>query len=417
MKKMLKLLIALLILYLIMQQVFYFFSKGHKVEYSIKSNDKVVYIKEVLSAKKEVTDGYYIELKFDDYTIPFKIYKKYSKKKRIINSVDLLYGDTFVCAKINIKNKSNETDIKCSRNGIAYYYSNIKGIDSKLDQLVAATTYDSSKYINDEFVVNKDNIEYYPNNFIENQNILISLYKGPYLFGKGVTNGARFVQLFDKDHYTKPLEAYVDGYYIVANYNDNHEFLTFYSVNLSTGAKDDITNSEYISYSSYIQGVQDGKLYVIDIDSKKQYAIDPKRKNIEMIGNSNTGAQIYTKDGWVTKNMVEVINSRTGFYSTTSNTFNGVNYAKVDQLGSNVYYLYKSNGNAYEAYIVYKEDENYTKNYIFSTTDINRISYVGGNVYYLYGDEIRVFSIDGGIKKIVKYNELRYNTSLNFFAN
>ena len=416
MRKMLKLLIALVILYFIAQQVYYLFSKGHAVNYIIKTGDKTINVEEVLEINKTATDGYYIGLNFDDYNIPFKIYKKYIKRKRIVASVDLYYGDAYVCAKINIKNKENETDIKCNRNGIVYYYSTIKGYDTKLDQLIADSDYNSDKYINDEFVTSKDNISYFPNNFIDKQNMILGLYKGVYLFGKSVTNGSRFVQLFDKDQYVKTIEGIVDGYYVVANYNDVHEFLSLTSINISNGTKDEITSQDYIPFTSYIQGAADGKLYILDIDNKKQYAVDPKRKNIEVVGNSNTGAQIYTKDGWVTKNMNEVIDSKMKFENNESTSFNNVKYDKVKLVGDSIYYLYKANGNQYNVYMIYKEDKNYTKNYVFTTTDINRISYVGGNVYYIFDDEIRVFTINSGIKKLVKYNEIKYNTNLNFYV-
>ena len=416
MKKMLRLLITLAILYFIIQQSFYFFSKGHTVEYNIKSGDTAINVKEVLSAKKESTDGYYIELNFNENVIPFKIYKKYNKRKRIVSSVDLYYGDAYVCAKINLKNKDNEADIKCTRNGITYYYNAIKGYDAKLDNLIAESNYDNAKYISDEFVSTKDNITYYPNNSYGNQNLLLATYKGVYLFGKDVTGGARYIQLFDRDQYSKNLEGLVDNFYVVANYNDVHEFLSFYAINLTTGDKIDISGADAISFSSYIQGTVDGKLYLIDIDNKTQYSVEPKRRGIEFVGNSNTGAQIYTKDGWVTKNMNEVIDSRMTFGVNESINIDTTGYEKAKVLNSNVYYLYKKKGSVYNVYVVYGEDDNHTRNYVFTTTDINRISYIGGNVYYIYDDEIRMLTSEGVIKKLVKYNEIKYNTTLNFYA-
>nr|MBP3258558.1 hypothetical protein [Bacilli bacterium] len=416
MRKMLKLLIALVILYFIIQQLFYLFSKGHTVEYIVKSGNTAINVKEILSAKKESTDGYYIELNFDDKVIPFKVYKKYNKRKHMVTDVDLFYGDAYICAKISIKNKTNETDMKCTRNGVVYYYNAIKGYDAKLDGLVSASNYDSTKYVNDEFVSTKDNIEYFPNNYIDNQNIALATYKGTYLFGKNVTGGARYVQLFEKDQYSKTLETLVDNYYVVANYNDVHEFLGFYAINLATGDKREIKGADAISFNSYIQGSVDGKMYLIDIDNKVQYSVEPKRRGIEFVGNTNTGAQIYTKDGWVTKNMNEVVNSRETFSMEEIVPIDVNGYEKAKMVDANLYYLFRKNGSVYNAYIVYAEDNNYTKNYAFTTTDINRINYIGGNVYYIYDDEIRIFTAEGVNKKIVKYNEIKYNTNLNFYA-
>ncbi|MBR1376438.1 MAG: hypothetical protein IJ565_01355 [Bacilli bacterium] len=418
MKKMFKLLVIMFIFYFAIQSFFYLFSKGHSVSYKLEVNGTDVYIDEVLTIKKEYTDGYYFNINFDNYNIPFKVLNTYKRQRRIIDNVALFYGDSYVCANIAIKEDYNVSDIKCIKDNVIYFYNSIKGNDDKLDSLVASSNYDSSKYLSEGANAEKDNITYYYNNYIDTQTILLSGYKGVYLFGKNVTNNARYIALYTNDHYVKDLEGVVGKYYVSPDYNNAHEFLTVNVINIATGVTEKITSPDFISFSSYIQGTMEDKMYLIDTEYKKQYVIDLKNKNIEVIGNVNRGASAYTKDGWVTKNINELIDSKEKFYDNVVDSLNSKTYDYIKFVGGEVgvYYVYINNGAGYDAYVVYSEDSEYRLNYAFSCTDYNRVNYVNGYVYYSNGDQLRVFRSDIGNKTILKYNELNYNNNLNYYV-
>ena len=416
MRKMLKLFLTLFLLYFMIQIGFYFFGKGHTITYTLKSGDKTVTINEILTVNKEYSDGYYFDISYDDVSIPFKVFKTSLKQKRVITSVDILEGDKYSCVNIYFKGK-NITDIKCINNGIIYDYSRLRGSDNKLDNLVSNTTYDYKLYTSDEGNNSKDNITYYMNNYAGKQNILVSDYKGVYIFGSNVTNGARFIQYYNNDHYTKELETMVDQYYVVADYNSSHEFYKFDVVNIRTGANYSIDFSNAISFNSFFQGSYDGELYLIDIENKVQYEIDPKAKNVTIVGNQNRGAIVYTADGWVTKNINEVISSREKFYDGTVDNLDGNPYNGVKLIGNKdgIYYVYIHNGSKYDVYMVYSQDKEHKKNYIFSTTDINSIKYVDEFVYYVDGELLKVYGPAFGNRSIIKYSS-KYYAKLSYFV-
>lgn len=418
MRKMFKLLVVLFIIYFAIQYCFYFFGRGHNITYNLKINDMPVVIEEILKVNKEETDGYYININFDNKSIPFKILKKYNRQKKIVTNVDLLYGDTYTCAFVNIKNDINATDIKCLKDGMIYYYSTIKGNDSKLDSLVSNTQYNVAKYTNDTYNGDKDNIRYYPYNYVDNYGIVIGHYQGVYLFGNEVTNKSRFIQLFSNDVYSKDIEGLAGKYYITADYNASHEFVRFNAVNILTGTSEQI-NSEYnISFNSFVQGSIDNKLYLIDINNKRQYSIDPKSKKVEIVGDLNRGAQIYTDEGILTKNINEVIDKKIKFFDNTLTTLNDKSYDYIRYVGdkNKEYYIFEKRGQLYDVYLVYSEDISYRKNYVFTTTDINRLFFKGGYVYYINEDELKVFGSDIGNKTLIKYSELKYNPTLKYYV-
>lgn len=418
MRKMLKLLIILFLLYFGLQFLFYFLSRGHKVSYEVKTESGIVTINETLTVNKEFSDGYYFDVIMNGKTIPFKIFNKLNRKKRVINDVRIYDGNTYSCYNIAINGDYNIADIKCMKDGIIYFYNNIKGNDSKLDSLISSSDYDSSKYSVSTVGALKDNITYYKDNYTEDHKVLISGYRGAYIFGNDVTGDARLVVLHNTDQYTKPVEGLADKYYIGANYNSNHEFATFNVINLVTGDKYDVSSSNYISYTSFVQGSSGTKLYIIDTQAKKQYAIDGKDKSVEIVGNENTGASVYTNEGWVTKNINEVIDHHITFYKDDLATFNGFSYNLVKHVGNKdgIYYLFSYNGSKYDVYLVYAEDSEFKKNYVFSCDEIDRIYFIDKYVYYLDGDDIKVFGQDMGNKPIVTYSELRYNTGLHYYA-
>lgn len=417
MRKMFNLLTALFAIYLAYQFLFYFFSRGHDLTYYVKSNDIDIKVREVLSIKKEVSDGYYFEISFDDVTIPFKLLNTYKKQKNIIKNVEILNGDLYKCANIIIKNTSNASDIKCYKNGIIYFYNSIKGTDIKLDELVSNATYDATLYIDDQAVVSKDKINYHHNNFIDNDSVFVSDYKGLYVFGNEITSFARFVPLYYSDQYSKPLEVANGKYYITPDYNNQHDFEQFILANISNGYIDYIYSTSSISFNSFIQGFVNNKLYLIDIDNKIQYEVDIKNKIVNQIGNENTGAQVYRDGNWSTRNINEVIDGKISFIEATSNTLDEVNYAKIINIGdiNNIKYVFTLNNNKYDVYAIYEQDEKHQKNYMFSCTDINRIGIKNDRIYYIDGLYLKVFAPTFGNKTILYYPEFKYNANLNYY--
>lgn len=419
MKKMLRLLLTLVIIYFAIQYLFNIFSKEHDITYTINSNVGTVSVREVLTANN-IENSYYFDVTYNDITIPFKIFNIYDKRKEIVKDVTIFEGNTYTCAYIKLDNDDNSTDIKCMLNNISYFYSSIKGKDDKLDTLVSSSDYNSSLFTsNDTVYGDKDTIKFYEKNYVDNQNVLLDGYKGVYLFGDKVTSQARLVSLYNDDVYDRDIETIVDKYYLVADYNSIHEFSNFIVVNIATGDSYTITSDYDISFDSFVEGKVDNIVYLIDSDNKKQYEIDVKGKSVKLVGNEERGAKIYANGVWSTKNINEIIDNKLPFATDTITMVNNTTYDRVDLIGNSstgTYYAYTKNGKNYDVYAIYTQDKNMIKNYLFTTTDLNRVSYKNGYIYYLVDNQLKVFGVDHGNRLILVDNELKYNENLQFYV-
>mgnify|MGYP003295874497 CR=1 FL=1 len=256
------------------------------------------------------------------------------------------------------------------------------------------------------------NIDVY-DNFDDDLAIGIEYYKGLYILNKKF--GYRNEKLFSKDIYTKDLSLFINGNYVVADYNQQYEFHDFKVINLKTFKTSSITSDKAISMYSYIQGIVDNNFYIIDISKKLQYEVDIKNKTVTIIGNENNGIKIYKDGKWEKGSMYDAINGRV-LFNESGKYYNDVMYDRVDKIGnklSGYYYLYKKNGNLYDAYRVNVQN-NQNLIYLFSTNNIDQIFYNKDEVFYKDGTFIKYYSDLGGNKKLVKYDEVSFNNSLKF---
>ena len=414
MKKMFKLLLILFVLYFGIQQLYAILNREHNVTYKIGD----IVITESYKNKKGITDGYYFNVTYNGYSFPFKIMNTLNKQKKVIDDVKIYEGDLYTCANISIKKDYNVTSMKCYSNDILYNYQDIKGNDYKLDTLISESEYNLAKFMQDNTNDNKDDITYYINNFPKKHNVLLSVYKGAYLFGNKVTNNARFIKLFEKDQYEKGLEYVIDKYYVVANYNETHEFLNLKRINIATGSTDEIKLIDPVSFDSFIQGGVENKLYIIDIPNKAQYEVDVKNKEEDMIGGINSGAQVYSDEKWQTKNINEVIENRITFEKELPHTLYDMEYDYVLHYGNDngLYLVFTREGEYYNAYMIYDEDNWHSKNYVFKCSDPSKITYKDGYFYYKLDDEVKIFKDDSGNRTLIRYSELKYNKNLNYFV-
>ena len=90
-------------------------------------------------------------------------------------------------------------------------------------------------------------------------------------------------------------------------------------------------------------------------------------------------------------------------------------YDRIDKVGGEVgyYYLYKKNGNKYDAYRMSSQN-NSGLIYLFSTEDLNYIRYVNDSVYFIDGNQVKVYNDQIGIRRLLEYDELEFNRNFNF---
>ena len=414
MKKIFTMLIALFILYIGIQVAFAFFSKGHEYEYKIFTKDIEYKVKEKMVRKTvgEI-DNYYFEIEYDDDVFYYQTLNGFNNSNRVITDIYSYKDDEYNCILPIFKNDTILVDIMCKKDNVVIFYHDLKNINSNLIEFaknLSSLGYDSNRWIDDATSEQSRGVSIYKDNFIKNHYLSLANYKGVYIIRDNILDN---VDLFSNDNYKQSISTIVNKFYVVADYNSKYRFNKFLIVNLTNGKTDEITFDNDISFDSYIQGVHNDSFYIFDRNNKKQYEVNVSKKNILEVGNEQTGVKIYNGEEVEWINASDAKNKDMVF---DEQLIDNQDYNKIYKIGgehSGFYYLFKQDGNKYKVYRANAQNDNQII-YLFDTTDINRIIYKNDYIYYIDGDTICCFNDINGAKKILKYNELKYNSNLNF---
>ena len=410
MSKLIKLFIILFVLYILFEIAFNFFSKGYETKYKI--DDFKVTEKRVKMINNEM-DNYYFEIEKNDKVFSIQTFKKISNSQKVIKEIKSFKDEKYECILPIMKDDIVVSDIICENNNIYYYYNTLKGTDSNLDSFANTLASYRKNFEESDKVIKSDiNINAY-DNFEDEIFLGIEYYKGLYIIDK--RDGYRKNQLFEKDVYTKDLSVFINGNYVVADYNQKYEFHDFKIINLKTYKESTITSDKMISMYSYIQGIVDNSFYIIDTSNKLQYEVDMKTKTVTIIGNEKNGIKVYKNGRWEKGSMYDAIKDKV-LFKESNRIFNDVEYARVDKAGnelSGYYYVYKKNNDNYDAYRINVQDDSKWL-YLFSTDNIDEVLYDKDYVFYKDGTFIKYYSDLTGSKKLAEYDEVSFNKSLKF---
>lgn len=415
MKKLIRLLFILLVLYFGIELSFVNLNKGHNLEYKIKKGKHTFLIKEIYTQKRRnEINNYYFEIKLNNNTFNYQTYKNYKRANYIIKDIDYFESDKYKCIYIKDKNNEQLSDIICLNNNIQYYYNDIKGKDEKIDNYVKKLKYNGYKD-NLNRKIDADPVTLYIDNIIDNHYISLQNYKGLYLINK--KDNIKNISLFKDDIYKNEGSITADKYYLTFDYNQEYKFHEMYLINLKNGKKSKIISNDDISLDSYIQGSVNKEIYLFDKSEKIQYRINLKNKTVTQSGNKEKGINIYKNNKYEIGSAYDSEKEKVTFniYSY-SKTFMDKEYARVDKVGnklSGYYYLYLKNDNKYDVYRVSVQNKKILT-YLFTTDDLNNIYYYKDYVYYKDNLNIKYYQNEIGKKTLLKNTEFEFNKSLKF---
>lgn len=421
MKRLFKLLIVMFVLYLLVQVGFRIFGKGNTEDYEIQVNDETkAQIHEVYTNHtKDEKTNYFFTIKVGNQQFNLQTYQKFTYASRLIKKVKYYQG-TYTCVYPIFKKYKQLTDVICLDQGVVKNYQQLKGRDEKLDEFVKNLEKDklyTNQFVNnieDEYQVGA--LTVYKKNVIDGHYIAVNNYRGIYTINNNNPRILYDLNLFKEDAYHRNLTALSGHYYMSANYDDAYEFNSIKIVNIKNNEIDTLELKTPISFNSYVQGVVDGEVYIVDKANRKQYKVNVKDRSIYEIGNESTPSKFYDGENENEVSIYDVVNNEK--YFNTETKINKAGYARADKKGSETsgyYYYYKQVGNKYEAYrasIRYPE----VLTYLFTTTDITHISYVDDYVYYYIGNTLNVYHDSIGNRTIYKNTEYEFNKSLNYYV-
>ena len=416
MKKLIRLLILLIIIYFGIEISFVNLNKGHTLEYRINSNKKKFTIKEIYTQKKKnEKNNYYFEIKVDDIIFNYQTYNNYKKANYIIKKIDYFEDSLYKCINIRDKNDKSISDVLCIKDNVEYYYDSIKNEDKELDKFVSKLNGYNKYTDNKKEQIKANPITLYTKNIVDKHFIALQNYKGIYLVNK--KDKIKNISIFKNDIYTNETSTLSNNFYISADYNQKYKFHELYLINIKNGKKGKIISDDEISLDSYIQGTVDNEIYLFDRSSKLQYRINLKNKTVKVSGRTSEGIQIYQDNKFELGSAYDAFSNKILFNKyTSSNKFNDKEYSRVDKVGnklSGYYYIYIKNNNIYNAYRVSVQNKNILT-YLFTTDDIENIYYYEDYVYFKDGKYIKYYQNDTGIRTLLKNNEFEFNKSLKF---
>ena len=415
MKKIFMMLIVLFLIYLGVQVGFSFFGTGHNEDYLVTTNDKKFVVKEIFSNKKKDTKSYFFEIKYDNKTFYYQTTHDFKKSKQVIKSIYQYEDNMYSCILPIFENNQIISDVLCKKDNIVYNYHNIIGNDNKLDEYVVSLKdigYNQNIFVDNSKILEKEQLNIYEDNVLKEVYYGLSNYKGLYLINYATGGKVKEVELFDKDVYKRPLSIFYKKYYVVADYNKDYRFDTFYVVDITNSKIKELKIGKEVSFDGYIQGAYNNSIYFFDKNYKIQYEINLKTNKVIEVGNEIKGIKILKNGNWTEVAASQAVNNKLVFESE-NNDFHG--YDKVDKIGidSGYYYLYDKASNIFNVYRSNIQNKDQLT-YLFDSSSTDKVIYKNEYVYYIKNDCIRYYSDKIGERSLVCYNELKYNDDIIF---
>ena len=342
---------------------------------------------------------YNLEIKNNEYIYNINIYENLKEKRKIVNNIYHYSDKKYECILPIINNKVL-TDVMCYKDNIIYNYNIIKGENSKLDKFVSNIKEYNNSYQDLKTYKEMDTLKFYDNKI--SNTVSVTSYKGLYINNMPVN-------LFRKDIYSNKISIFIDNFYLSANYNESHEFNSFYLVNLENSEIEQIESKDSISFDSFIQGIVDNKIYLYDYDNEVQYEIDVYNKKINVVS-SRDYIKYYTNTKWERLSKSKVKRTSYFDYSTLDNNFSDYDYVKE---AKEYYYLFEKDSNQYKIYRVNKNNIG-IKTYL-GVIPTNEINVNNDYFYYMNNNRIYYYSDTTGLKTILEDSEIEFNETIKYY--
>ena len=397
MKKVIKLLIGIFILFLIFELIAYIFKTHHDVTYTLKDDNQTFKINEVYKNKK-----YYFKITSKDLVYSFEIPDEFHKKKEVITKIYSYQKDDLYCIYPMVE-KNENTNILCSKNNKSYAYTNYEKELTPFIETLKKQGYNSPSWQEKSNSSKKiETLSAYQNNIKEKTYIYIYKYNGFFSISK---DSLEQIKLFENDTYINHLGTNIDKYYLIPNYDQKYDYDELYVIDM-TNNKVKQRNLKYkISKDSYINGVIDNELYIFDKDELKQYKISKKGKKIKEVGNKEDGALYYNLK-FETKSVYDFRDEELKFktikdYISQVEKYTSINYLQNTE---DTYYYQTKNNDVY-----YYNLNSKTKVLLFNQK-ISDFTLVKDTLYFISDDTLYSYNFQEGLKKLITYSELSFNS-------
>ena len=383
-------------LYFIYQFGVNFLKNEHAVSYVIISSDTGVNIEENY-IRKNGRDYYLIDAIADNNHFIFDIENKFNKQRNIVEDVSIYNDGDLYCLTLIFKNKEYTSEPLCYDNGVLSSYYSVKNKYDLKEYISKIPSFELNKYDKNSEKKKEDNIIIYKDNFYENEILSLYSYKKVYFVNKYYNRSFIFS---NKDNYKNTLGAIVDHYYVIPRYTTDASIKNFIRYEIIDGVKKEFSAVYSISKQSYVNGVYDGKLYLFDRSSLKQYQIDPKNSLVTIIGDEENEAFAYI-NGEEKRMSVYDMSTNDVIFSEKHDQY-GNDYDEI--FVSDYYAIYRKGNNFYKVYSDYLDNPIL----LFNESGGKEYKIRGDALYYVKDNGVYRYSIYGK-QLLITSDELKYN--------
>lgn len=409
MKKMIPIVFVLGLLALLIQFFVQSLIKHHDISYSIITDNNSYMIDENFNIEdgKHVYSFKVVDDKLS-YVYHFDFKHDYNKQESIIKDIKFYQYDNLACLFPIYKN-GYTSDLICNYNDEQVSYSYLKQIDNsdvkkivtdlKKEKYTVKTWKDNTSY------TKEGNYKIYKENIPNNVTFTMWSYNGFYIIDKNKVEEKNYLE---NDYYEND-RSYVVGNFLVSidtDANNNSYYTDFYIFDVINGGKRIIDFDNGLSKNMYFNGVYDGKLYYVDLDSKIQYSIEPGYEVLSEVGNVKDGYKMVKGEKLIDVAAKDFLNDKVYFDSYISNkeledTYNAKEIRKV----GDKYYFLTDNGNFYKANV---SDIN-NPVLLFNFKNISEWLVKGDNIMIVVDDTLYFYNDQLGLLPILENSELSYN--------
>ncbi len=408
MKKLLPILFLLGAAALIFQIFVQFFMRHHEIDYSIitKDNSYLIHEKLKVDGKKNT---YYFKLVDDNQdTYIFNLEHDYNRQDEIVKDVKYFDDENLRCI-FPIFKKGITGDIYCKskKQQVSYSYlrqTNNSSLDNYIKKL-KKSGYIANSWARDTLPKKDTVYDIYRDNVKEDTIFTVWDYRGFYIINNKKVIKKDFL---NHDQYENNLSYLTDNYYVSINtdLNSGNMYASFYLYDILNGGKGRVDLDEQISFNMYINGSYDGKFYYTDLNTKKQYALDPDKETVKEVGNVKDGFKSIQGKKLVTVSSKEYLKSNDIWTNDVVNNVLGNMYgAKEVKKSNDMYYFVTDTGD------FYKTDKLNLKNSVllFHFDSVSEWKVKGDNIMVVSGDTMYYYDDVYGLLPIVTSNEFIYN--------
>lgn len=398
--------LSIFLFFLFVQFIYTYFQKNHDIYYNIKSDNNYYFKVNEVYHGKDKEDYYLFSLQYKKRYFNFDLKNYFNKNKKVLKKIEVKEQNNLICLKPEFSAAIENPIIVCNDGEKQVSYGEARNI-------IAPSTFksydnkDDLKYLNSNKLKNEGAVNYYYNNFGPGEYIVLYKYKDIYIFSEKGNKTFSFSDL-GKELYHNDYGVMSKQYYLIPKFDKYLLIEGYYIINVVTGMQNFISFDSSLSKTSYIEGIVDDKLYLMDRGNGSQIEIDIVEGKSK-ITSKDGFAKYYDGEKWDKKAIQNFTNNVLLFPNKRYLAIEKYNYTMASS-DDRAYYFYNDKNEFYKVYKNRLEEPIF----LFKKDNATNLYASNGKIFYLIGDTIYKFD-DFGEKSLIVDKELVHN-NYNIFS-